>query len=194
MLSRVLSRLLVLAPLHLGLLKEPPLLRQPFPLLPILSLILPDKSLWRAAKNAFVLAEFTYPDVFIARRMVKVGVLLLDFALPRCECIYTTRGPLLLSARRLSGLLLRVLVRLRHVRTCLRSLRCEPSIRGGQRIRRAVLERICVLRLQCHAFGRIRLACKRELRLRRRVLLLEQTDVPWTFWRSGKRGGICYSG
>lgn len=98
-LAGVLGRFLALTTLHLGLLEQSLLLRQSFPLLAILDLVLANESLGRVPKDALVLAEFADPDVLEAGRVVKVGILLLDFALTRGQSIDATRRPLLLPPR-----------------------------------------------------------------------------------------------
>ena len=42
------------------------------------------------AKNAFILAKFTYPDTLEVRRVVKIGNLLLNAPLASSLCIYCT--------------------------------------------------------------------------------------------------------
>lgn len=97
MLAGVLSRFLALTALHLGLLEQPLLLRQSFPFLAVLDLVLANESLGRVPKDALVLAELADPDVLDAGRVVKVGILLLDLALARGQSVEATWRPLLLS-------------------------------------------------------------------------------------------------
>ena len=95
--SYLFGRLLTLSTLHLGLLQQSSLLGQPLLLAAILNLVLPDQRFRRPSKDALVFAEFTYPNVLQRKWVVQVRILLLNLALSCCQCVYTRRGPLLLS-------------------------------------------------------------------------------------------------
>ena len=106
----------ILPPLHFSLLEQSLFLRQSLPLLAILDLILPNQSLWWTTNDTLILAKLANPEIFNARRVVKIGILLLDFSLACSQRIYTARGPLLLPAsvgRFGNGPFMRLLLRLR---------------------------------------------------------------------------------
>lgn len=97
---RVFGGLLGFSAFHLRLFEEALLLRQSFSLFAIFDLVLADESLRWMSKDALILAKFADPDVFQARRVMDVGILLLDFALPSCQRIDTSRRSLFLTSDR----------------------------------------------------------------------------------------------
>ena len=76
---RLLACLLALPSLHPCFLQQSALLRKSSSLLPVFHLVLPDQGLRRTPKDVFVFAEFADPG--LTRRVVEVGVLLLDATL-----------------------------------------------------------------------------------------------------------------
>ena len=208
----ILGGFLILPPLHFGLLEQSFFLRQSLPLLTILNLILPNQSLWWTTKNTLVFTKLANPEIFDTRRVVKVGILLLDFSLACSQRIDTARGPFLLPAsvgRFGNGPFMRLLLRLRrllilliglcsHTWACLRALRGKASgimcHRGKRRGGRAELRGIGALCLHCHALGGIRFTSEGKLGLGRRRgigLLVEQADITKASWRRRDRGSVC---
>ena len=80
----ILRLLLVLPTLEFGLLKEPSLLCQSSALFAIFDLVLADQSMWRLAKDRLVFTELADPDVLGRRRVLDVGVFLLQSSLSCC--------------------------------------------------------------------------------------------------------------
>lgn len=89
----VLCRLLVLSSLHFGLFEQPSFLCQAASFLAVFDLILSNQCFGRLPKDRFVLAKLADPYVFRARRIVDVGVVLLDLTPPRCKCIHALPRP-----------------------------------------------------------------------------------------------------
>lgn len=81
-LSGILGGLLALPTFHLGFLQKPSLLCKTSPFFTVFDLVLPDKRFWGVTKYALVFTKLADPDVFGVRRMVKVGILLLNLPLP----------------------------------------------------------------------------------------------------------------
>lgn len=196
---RVLSGFPVFPSLHLGFFKQPLLLRQSLPFFAILDLVLSNQGLGRATKNTLVLAKLANPNIFNARGMVKVGILLLYLTLTRSQCIDTTRRPFLLptriglfSARCVMGLLCLQWLRLGvslihlcgHAWTCLRPLGGEeaPVLCHGGKRRGGRAVGIGILCLQRHTLRRIRFAGKGKLSFRGRCggSLAKQANIART--------------
>ena len=88
--ARILGGMLVpflpLFAFHLGFFQESAFLCKPLPLLTVFRFVLADQGLWGCTKNAFVLAKFTDPKVFLTWRMMVVLKLLLQTSLPGSHC------------------------------------------------------------------------------------------------------------
>ena len=163
------------------------------------------------AEDTLILAEFTYPNLPWCRRMMQVGILLLNLALTRGQRIYASWRTLLFPASTASlgtlWLLLLVLLRTRlsvrgHIGACLRRLRgkcssilCSRRSRGHRSILLLLLSlgRIGSVPLQRHAPRRIGFTRESKLSLRRRrALLLKQAAVARSARRGGKYSRVCY--
>lgn len=201
----------ILPPLHFSFLEQSLFLRQSLPLLAILDLILPNQSLWWTTKDTLVFTKLANPEIFDARRVVKIGILLLDFSLACSQRIDTARRSFLLPAsvsRFGNGPFMRLLLRLRrllilliglcsHTWACLCALRGKASgimcHRGKRRGGRAELCGTGDLWLHCHAFGGIRFTSEGKLGFggRRGIgLLVEQADITKAFLRRRDRGSV----